>query len=72
MHERDRDLILFFEKHKIIGSKYSNFFDCKSAALIINNKDHLKQNGIGRNKILIVKEKNRTDRNKGKKNHGHD
>ena len=65
------NIIPFFEKHKIIGSKYSNFLDFKSAALIIKNKDHLKQDGIGMNKILWLK-KNITDMNKGKNNHGHD
>lgn len=42
-----------------------------SAALIIKNKDHLKQDGIGMNKILLLK-KNSTDMNKGKNNHGHE
>lgn len=65
------NIIPFFEKHKIIGSKYSNFLDFKCAALIINNKDHLKQDGIGMNKIFLLK-KNITEMNKGKNNHGHD
>jgi NADH:ubiquinone oxidoreductase subunit K len=65
------NIIPFFEKHKIIGSKHSNFLDFKSAALIIKNKDHLKQDGIGMNKLLLLK-KNITDMNKGKNNHGHD
>lgn len=61
----------FFDKYKIRGSKHSNFLDCKSAALIIKNKDHLKQDGIDMNKILSLK-KNSTDMNKGKNNDGYD
>ena len=48
-------IIPFFDKYKIIGSKHSNFLDFKSAALIIKNKEHLKQDGIGLNKILLLK-----------------
>ena len=59
-----KNVIPFFEKHKIIGSKYSNFLDFKSAALIIKNKDHLKKDGIGINKIFLLK-KNITDRHRG-------
>jgi hypothetical protein len=59
------------DKYSIRGSKYSNFLDFKSAALIIKNKEHLKQDGIGLNKILLLK-KNMTDRNEGKNNHGYD
>jgi hypothetical protein len=65
------NIIPFFDKYKIRGSKYSNFLDFKSAASIIKNKDHLKQDAIGMNKILLLK-KNITDMNKGKNNHGHD
>ena len=64
-------IIPFFDKYKIRGSKYSNFLDFKSATSIIKNKDHLKQDAIGMNKILLLK-KNITDMNKGKNNHGHD
>ncbi|KAF1922133.1 uncharacterized protein M421DRAFT_105124 [Didymella exigua CBS 183.55] len=46
-----KNIIPFFEKHKIIGSKYSNFLDFKSAAFIIKNKDHLKQDGIGNDSL---------------------
>jgi hypothetical protein len=63
--------IPFFDKYKIIGSKYSNFLNGKSAAFIIKNKEHVKQDGIGLNEILLWK-KNSTDRNKGEKNHGRD
>jgi NADH:ubiquinone oxidoreductase subunit K len=65
------NIIPFFDKYKIIGSKYSNLLDFKNAALIIKNKEHLKQDGIGLNKILLLK-KNITDMNKGKNNHGYD
>lgn len=64
-------IIPFFDKYCIRGSKYSNFLDFKSAALIIKNKEHLKQDGIGLNKILLLK-KNMTDRNEVKNNHGYD
>ena len=64
-------IISFFDKYKIRGSKYSNFLDFKSAALIIKNKEHLKQDGIGLNKILLLK-KNITYTNESKNNHGHD
>lgn len=43
----------------------------KSAALIIKNKEHLKQDEIGLNKILLLK-KNVTYTNESKKNHGYD
>ena len=42
-------IIPFFDNYKIRGSKHSNFLDFKSAALIIKNKEHLKQDGIGLN-----------------------
>jgi hypothetical protein len=64
-------IIPFFDNYKIRGSKHSNFLDFKSAALIIKNKEHLKQDGIGLNKILLLK-KNITDTNESKNNHGHD
>ena len=47
------------------------FFDFKSAALIIKNKEHLKQDGIGLKKILLLKNKSR-DSNKAKNNHRND
>lgn len=52
----------FFDNYKIKGSKYLNFLDFKSAALIIKNKEHLKQDRIGLNKILLLK-KNIADTN---------
>lgn len=66
-----KHIIPFFDKYSIRGSKYSNLLDFKSTALIINNKEHLKEDDIGLNKILLLK-KNITDTNRGKKNNGHD
>jgi hypothetical protein len=51
----------------IKGSKYVVFLDFKSAALIIKNKEHLNQDGIGLKKILLLKNKSR-DRNTAKNN----
>ena len=52
-------IIPFFEKYNIKGSKYTDYLDFKSAALIIKNNKYLKQDGIGLNKILQLKNKNR-------------
>ena len=46
-------IIPFFDKCNIKGSKY----DFKSAVLIIKNKEHLKQDGLGLKKILLLKKK---------------
>ena len=48
-------IIPFFEKHPILGSKHLNFLDFKSAALIIKNKEHLNQDGVGLKKVLQLK-----------------
>jgi len=48
-------IIPFFEKHPIAGSKHLNFLDFKSAALIIKNKEHLNQDGVGLEKVLQLK-----------------
>lgn len=61
-------IIPFFDKYNIKGSKYVDFLDFKSTALIINNKEHLNQDGIGLKKILLLKNKSR-DRNTAKNNH---
>jgi hypothetical protein len=45
--------------------------DFKSAALIIKNKQHLKEDGIGLNEILVLKN-NITNMNRDKNYHGHD
>jgi hypothetical protein len=52
-------IIPFFEKYSIKGSKYADFLDFKSVALIIKNKEHLNQDGIGLKKILQLKNKSR-------------
>lgn len=36
-------IIPFFDKYNIKGSKYEDLLNFKSAALIINNKEHLNQ-----------------------------
>jgi len=48
-------IIPFFDKHPILGSKHLNFWDFKSAAYIIKNKEHLNKNGLGLEKILQLK-----------------
>lgn len=35
------NIILFFDKHPVMGSKYSNYLDFKSALDILKNKEHL-------------------------------
>ena len=63
-------IIPFFDKHNIRGSKNPDFLDFKSAALIIRNKEHLKEDGL--KKILQLKNKNRGLNNNTKNNHGDD
>ena len=63
-------IIPFFDKHTIRGSKHSNYLDFKSAALIIKNKEHLKEDGVGLKTILLLKDK--MGINKAKNNHGDD
>ena len=41
------------EKHNIVGSKYTNYCSFKRAALLIKNKEHLKENGL--KEILLLK-----------------
>jgi hypothetical protein len=48
-------IIPFFDKHPILGSKYLNFLDFKSAAYMIKNKEHLNKDGLGLEKILQLK-----------------
>ena len=64
-------IIPFFDKYNIKGSKHGDFLDFKSAALIINNKEHLNQDGVGLKKILLLKNKN-NDINIAKNNHRDD
>jgi len=49
------NIIPFFDKHPIVGSKYSNFLYFKSALHIIKNKEHLNPEGKGLQKILELK-----------------
>ena len=64
------NIIPFFDKYKIKGSKYSDFLYFKSAALIIKNKEHLKKDGL--EQILALKKKITNLKNKTKNNHGND
>ena len=48
-------VIPFFDKYNIKGSKYKDFLNFKSAALIIKNKEHLNKNGVGLKNILLLK-----------------
>ena len=52
-------IIPFFDKYYIKGAKHGDFLDFKSAALIINNKEHLNHDGVGLKKILLLKNKNK-------------
>jgi hypothetical protein len=65
-------IIPFFDIHTIRGSKYLDFLDFKSAALIIKNKEHLKEDGVGLKKILLLKNKIRGTNIKANNNHGDD
>lgn len=66
------NLIPFFDKHPIIGSKYSNYLDFKSALDIIKNKEHLNPDRKGLEKLLQLKSSiskavsNHSDRESGK------
>jgi hypothetical protein len=46
------NIIPFFDKHFVKGSKYSNYFYFKSALNIIKNKEHLNPDRKGLEKIL--------------------
>lgn len=64
-------IIPFFDNYQIRGSKNSDFLDFKSAALIINNKEHLKEDGL--KKVLQLKKNKITNlNNQTKNNHGDD
>ena len=41
------------EKYPVLGSKYFNYLDFKSAANIIKNKEHLNKDGKGLEQILV-------------------
>jgi hypothetical protein len=66
-------IIPFFEKHPIVGSKHLNFLDFKSAASIIKNKEHLNEDGVGLEKILQLKNRiTSLYKNKAINNHSDD
>ena len=50
-------IIPFFDKHPILGSKHLNYLDFKSAAYIIKNKEHLNKDGAGLKRILQLKKR---------------
>jgi hypothetical protein len=52
------NIIPFFDKHPILGSKHLNYLDFKSAAYIIKNKEHLNEDGVGLEQNLQLKKKN--------------
>jgi hypothetical protein len=60
-------VIPLFEEHNIAGSKYSNYCSFKRAALMVKNKEHLKENGL--KEVLLLKDKMGM---KPKNNHGDD
>lgn len=65
------NIIPFFDQHSIRGSKYPDFLNFKSAALIIKNKEHLKEEGL--KQILQLKNKTTVQVNtETKNNHEHD
>lgn len=51
------NIIPLFDKYPILGSKHLNYLDFKSASSIINNKEHLNENGVGLAQILQWKKK---------------
>ena len=60
-------VIPLFEEYNIAGSKYSNYCSFKRAALMVKNKEHLKENGL--KEILLLKDKMGIN---PKNNHGSD
>ena len=64
------NIIPFFDKYNIKGSKYLDFLYFQGAALIIKNKEHLKEDGF--EQILQLKKKITNLKNKTKNNHGDD
>jgi hypothetical protein len=66
-------IIPFFDKHPIIGPKYFNYLDFKSALFIFKNKEHLNPDGKGLDKLLQLKNNiskavnNHNDNDLGKK-----
>ena len=62
-----KNVIPLFEKHPIVGLKYANFCYFKRAALMVKNKEHLKENGL--KEVLLLKDKMGMN---PKNNHGDD
>jgi len=50
-------IIPFLDKHPILGSKHLNYLDFKSAAYIIQKKEHLNADGLGLEQILQLKKR---------------
>lgn len=50
-------IVPFFDKYLILGSKHLNYLDFKSASYIINNKQHLNENGLALAQILQLKKR---------------
>ena len=64
------NIIPFFDKHSTRGSKYPDFLNFKNAALIIKNKEHLKEEGL--KEILQLKNKTTVQvKTETINNHGH-
>ena len=67
------NIIPFFDKHNIRGSKNSDFLNFKSAAFIIKNKEHLNEEGsLAQKKVLQLKNNFIGLNNKTQNNHGDD
>lgn len=49
------NIIPFFNKHPVVGLKYSNYLYFKSALDILKNKEHLNTDGKGLERILQLK-----------------
>jgi hypothetical protein len=52
-HDNINKIIPFFDKYPILGMKAKDFEDFKAAALIIQNKAHIKQPGLSH--VLKIK-----------------
>ena len=48
-------IIPYFEKYPIVGSKHFNYLNFKSAAYIIKSKEHLNSDRKGLEQILVLK-----------------
>ena len=52
-YDSAREVIRYFDYYHLLSSKHINFMKWRKAYLIIQNKDHLNQNGI--EKIIKLK-----------------